>query len=180
TLVLDSEDNVRRLIENGKNSRPGYHWPEGWKQIEKDLFGIAIDNRDKHTSRILEKLGGLPTEEAPLVAPFLDNMSELLFRVDAGDAFTMEASLTCTAPGGAEALTVMVHGMLALGRTGYDQMVQGLPEQERESTPVKFGKELLRQTRVERDGSVVRVRTEAKEGFADAMKAVLAEAFSKK
>ncbi len=47
TLVLDKEDNIRKLLERGNKPRPADAWAEDWKRVERALIAVAFDNRDR-------------------------------------------------------------------------------------------------------------------------------------
>jgi hypothetical protein len=47
TVVIGSEEDMRRRVSGEKAAPPTHAWDADWKAVERDLFAVAVDGRDK-------------------------------------------------------------------------------------------------------------------------------------
>jgi beta-lactamase regulating signal transducer with metallopeptidase domain len=172
TLVIDSETNLRRLIEK-KHSPLPLPWAEGWKAVEGNVLAVALDNHDGRWKRELAKR----TQPDPSVDPFVnlctDNATALAFGIGGDDKAVVEVRVLCTTEKGGQKVVRMAENVLTLAQTTLEQETRNKPPKGPAVTAVQWMKGLLQNAHVDRQGTVVRVHSEVKESFSKVMAAVL-------
>src|SRR5262249_40921265 len=99
TLVIDSEENLRRVIKDGPRPRPSWLTADHWQRVERGLLAVAINLKNPKIARYLET----QKEEAPIMAPLFDHVRQLVGGVDCRDDFVFRILASCeTEEGGVE------------------------------------------------------------------------------
>jgi hypothetical protein len=161
--VIDSEANVRRLLQEGPAARPGCVDVEGWQQVEHGLFALALDYRD-------QRLTEAPQSEDWQAVLILQSCARLVLGADAvGDQLSCQAFAYCEDEAAAATLAQTLEAFVALGRTALVAKVAAKPEDDRHAAVLPWAMELLDGLRIDRQGAVVRARSQARAIFVELM-----------
>jgi hypothetical protein len=174
TIVFDTEDNLRRVIEGKKDARPAHAWVENWQDVERGLLAIAVDNRGQRCARLSET----PEPVPPLVAPLRENIQSLVLGIDGEDELVCQAFASCTTEQGSQAVAQSVQSLLVLGRAGIELQMREAkdPAKDRRAMAAyQLAKDWLERCQVKCEGTKVSLRTDAKGNFMDIIGIVVAE-----
>jgi beta-lactamase regulating signal transducer with metallopeptidase domain len=164
TLVIDSEKNLKRLLDRKPGEKPAFTWSEGWKRIENELLAVVLDNSRGRFTRELEARSN-PDPEA---RPFCEHALWMTFAVNGEDDFVLQSLTKCRDEKGAESLRECIEGLLASARgaltlAASPKKMKKLSEEQKFVLP--FASELLRHSSLRREGTKVELRFEAKTNF---------------
>src|SRR5262249_40670272 len=94
TVLLEDEDNLRRLLGRGKGPAPRHVWDKDWKRLERGLAAIAYDTRD--WDRLGADVSGKNDKGADSLTVILRESNSLVFGFDHRDGATVFQALTRT------------------------------------------------------------------------------------
>jgi beta-lactamase regulating signal transducer with metallopeptidase domain len=160
TIVFDTEDNLRRLIERKGTRGPARPWDEAWGKVNRGLFAFALDNRD---GKVADLLSDAEPEEAAFLLLY-QKSSWMVAGASLGDAFRVEALGSYKDDAGAEKAARAAEGLLKRARSLLEEQQKSLKEGE-PLLPYRFGADLLRTADLRRHGPRIRFRCETKETF---------------
>ncbi len=161
TIVFNSEDNVRRLIE-GKYPQLQRPWAADWKRVERGLVATAFADRDVFRDRKQPE----KDVDAAIVA-FMQTCTSLVYGIDCqGQEIVFQCIARCETEKDAEAGVKAFKEMLVLGGKSFDEPAKG-PEADAVGDLSRIGKELVKRSRVERAQTAVTWRSEIKCGPAE-------------
>jgi hypothetical protein len=173
-LVCLSEEGVRQVIDHKKVERRRFAWEDDWKQVERGLFAVAVDNHDKAWLKDRQ-----PTEdmnEASLA--IAEHLNSLVQGVDGDTAFTVTAIGRCDSEAGARTV-VRAAKELLLGDLvkELEKACKEMPDGAR-GRECRCGLELLRNAHFRRNGACVRWASSVQVDLAELLGADLAEGAS--
>lgn len=174
TMVNASEEEVRRLATRRAADRPEYARGADWKQFERGLIAVALDNHDQRWR--LDQETAEP-EDLP-VAPLLQNATRWACGVDGADALMVRAIATCATDDQGQSLARTAESLLAMLReaarnTRIDD-AKGKKD-ELEASGLRVARELLEACKLHRDGSVVELSSECHLGLDFLVKLIMAD-----
>jgi hypothetical protein len=171
TLVCLSEESVRQVIDHKKVERPRFAWEDDWKQVERGLFAVAVDNRDK--GWLKDRRPNDDLNEAGLA--IARHLNSLVQGVDGGAAFQMTAIGRCESE--ADARKVLRAAKELLGGDLVKELEKAAKEKSDGITgrERRCGLELLRNAHFERDGACVRWTSQTRVELAELLGADLIE-----
>jgi beta-lactamase regulating signal transducer with metallopeptidase domain len=125
TVVIDKEKNVRRLIGRKPGEEPGQPWAKEWKQVERGLFAVVLDNSDGSWRREWEER----TNPDPAGKPFYENVTWVVFGGSGTDTFVLDVLAHCGTEARAEKVAKAAESLLEMGRVA---LAANLKEEVRE------------------------------------------------
>jgi hypothetical protein len=169
TLVIDTEPNLRRLID-GKTAAHRHTWAEDWKRIERRVVAFAFDMQDKSwLADRRQPEEGLEEDELLI----LKNTNSAAFGIDFVEKFVIESIVRCAGADGGKQVARVVAGLTA---KGHEDVALELKEGKAEGfalTFLRFQSDLLRNAKAECDGAIIRWRTEARLDLAEVSRALV-------
>jgi beta-lactamase regulating signal transducer with metallopeptidase domain len=117
TLVIDEEENVKRVLREGPAPLPEWVTQAGWQSVANGLLAVAINNRKQTMTTALDE------EDKPLdsLKPFLEKMTSVVFGIDATPEVTsLSAFSTFADDKVAQEAAKAVQGVLAAGSLALD------------------------------------------------------------
>jgi beta-lactamase regulating signal transducer with metallopeptidase domain len=154
------EDGLRERIRRGASEQLEFVRGDDWRQVDRGLMAIAIDNRRNRWTLDVSK--EYPEDLA--IAPLLQNATRWVAGVDASDVLKIHAIATCPEEAKGAAVARIVREKTA--------MAQGVPDvvldpgstvgARAEKAPWHTVKELARVCRIRHEGAVVDLNAERK------------------
>jgi hypothetical protein len=172
TLVMDTDLNIRRLID-GKQQSPRRLWSEGWKHVECRALAFAFDMQDKSWFADRRQPEEALDETEMLI---LKNTASAVFGITVADKITIDALVRCVETKKAGQLTRAVESQLAKGREGLDEERQKGKAEGFELQWLNFECDLLQNARATPEGALIRWHTTAQLDFAEMARHLLGAA----
>jgi beta-lactamase regulating signal transducer with metallopeptidase domain len=144
TLVLDDEENIKKLFREGPAPLPEWIAQAGWQSVANGLLAIAVDNRKKTVTQAIDE------DDKPLdsLKPFFDKTTSAVFGIDATpDATKLTGMSTFTDEKVAEEAAKAVQGLLAAASLALDLELKGANTPEPE---LIWYQEFLHHAKIER------------------------------
>jgi hypothetical protein len=171
TVVINTEENLQRLIHDGKLPPQKFPWAEDWKRVEHGLAAYALSNRDLTWLK-----DRTPTEDdfAGMIALF-QNSESLVAGVDYQKTFVFQALARAANDEATGKTTEAIDGLLDHARqTLKKDAEKGLPE-----GPVRaiydFEIEILNKSSVTRKSREVHWRSEPKGSLSELLPLIAPE-----
>ena len=132
TVVCSSrEQQLRERIERGASEQPGFLRGDDWRQIDRGLMAIAIDNRQNRWKLDVSN----EDPEDLQIAPLLQNASRWVIGADASDVLKLHAVATCPGESQAETIARLARDRMTRAQLEADgQLHAGSTEDDRAST----------------------------------------------
>jgi beta-lactamase regulating signal transducer with metallopeptidase domain len=160
TIVINSEDNIRRFIHDGKAAQPKFPWAEDWKRVERSLAAYAYSNRDLTWLK-----DRTPTEDDVAgVAALLENSESLVFGVEYQNSLSLQAIARAANEETALKTAEAVHGILEYALKTLKKDAERELPQGREKAVYDLEFEILDKSTVRREGKIVRWHAETGKG----------------
>jgi BlaR1 peptidase M56 len=160
TVVCSSrEEQLRERIRRGAGKQLEFLRGADWRQVERSLVAVAIDNRQDRWAL------GVSDEDAEdvLIAPLLQKASRWVAGIDISDVLKLRAIATCPSVPQSESVALLVQKLVdeAKAVPAAGAVPAGAPEKDRESDAlVRTAEQLLQACRVHREGVVVELSSE--------------------
>jgi hypothetical protein len=171
TLILGSEKSVQAMLAGQRGDSSA--WDADWKQVERGLFAVALDNRAKkwlHERRQPEEV-----MEADEVALFEHADTFVLGVADVSGA-VVQAFAQSSSDETAIAVATAINDLLKRGRQALDKAAREHPPEAATAVRAqRLARDLLRHCKVQRDGKTVTVRSHSYGSIDDALEAWFAE-----
>jgi beta-lactamase regulating signal transducer with metallopeptidase domain len=165
TTVFDTEPHIRRLLEKGKTPRSALAWAVDWERIDRGLLAVAISGRDKRWLHDRRK----PEESvAPEFLVMCEHADSLAYGVRSTDHLTAEAFFRSSNDESAAAVEKALRDLLA----GERHKVDAPSSTQAQKTSERVRADLVRNSKVERTGLLVRWHVALEGSFADTINAV--------
>jgi beta-lactamase regulating signal transducer with metallopeptidase domain len=178
TVVFHHEPGAMKAwLAKGKG--PDAPWLADWKRVDRGLFAVALDNRDR---RWLSERRGPEEKMSPNALAVGRGATSLVFGIDAtATGFTFQAHAGCRSRLEAKKVARAAKGLLGevsneleeawqpIERQAGGKAVQGAP-----GVVVPLARELLRGSRIEQEGASVRWRSQITADLAKLTEAMLA------
>jgi beta-lactamase regulating signal transducer with metallopeptidase domain len=148
TLVLDDEENIKKLFRQGPAPLPEWIAQAGWQSVANGLLAVAVDNRKKTLTQAIDE------DDKPLdsLKPLFEKMTSMVFGIDATpDATTLTGMSTFADEKVAEEAARAVQGLLAAASLALDLELKGAQAPEPELT---WYQEFLHHAKIERVAGV--------------------------
>lgn len=173
TVVFEEEKNLRLLLSSANQPQPQPAWAEDWKRINRSLIAVAVSTSNDRWFRDRK-----PSEGAKdrVLATILAKVNSLAISVEYTDGFKLQAFTRCKSDEAGVEIVAMAKGVLALICKDIDDAATTLSQGQSPSAPsTDFEpiKGILKQSRIERQGTLIIWRSEAKGGFAEVIAALL-------
>jgi hypothetical protein len=174
TVVLESEDNVKKLIDAKATPLRVAAWADEWKLVEGDTFALALtDVKGKLAKKVPpdEKAEGPDAVVLKPLRAVLDKTQSAVLGIDVGDRLDMKLLLTCEKAADVDA----VHGECGHILSACRKIMSAAdePKTELEKVGWKFSDDMIRSTTVSNrvGGNRVDVSIKSKTGMAEFLKA---------
>jgi hypothetical protein len=170
TLVCLSEAGVRQVIDHKRTERRRFAWEDDWKEVERGLFAVAVENRDKGWLK-----GRRPDDdlnEAGLEVA--RHLNSLVQGIDGDTAFTLTAVGRCGSEEGARKVLRAAKELLRDGGKELEKAAKEKPDGVT-GRECRCGLELLHNARLRRDGACVRWTSSVQVDLAELLGAALAD-----
>jgi beta-lactamase regulating signal transducer with metallopeptidase domain len=177
TLVLDSEENLRRLIGRKAGDPTDRLWADAWKRVERNVAAVVFDNRSGRWTKEL----AARSEPEPALVPFYKNANWIMFGFDGVEDFQFQAFAGCATERGGEILAKATEAALAKGREALAAEVkEGKGGQEQspegaERMACQFLIDLFANPSLEHDGKMVTLLCVTKKRFDEVIEAFIKE-----
>jgi beta-lactamase regulating signal transducer with metallopeptidase domain len=158
TIVINSEENIRRLIHDGKPVKLPFPWAEDWKRVEHNLAAYALSNRD-----LTWLEARTPTEDEEMTS-LLKNSESLVVAVDYQSSLNLQAVARAANEETAQKTAEAVHRLIENAHKSKKTDAEIQPPQGREKAIYDFEMEILDKSTVRREGNVVRWHVETSKG----------------
>jgi hypothetical protein len=174
TLVMLSEAGVRQVIDHKRVERRRFAWEDDWKEVERGLFAVAVDNSDKGWLKDRRPDDDLNEAELEVAR----HLNSLVQGVDGDTAFTVTAVGRCDSEAGARKVLRAAKELLG------GDVVKELEKAAKEGPDgitgreCRCGLELLHNAHMKRDGECVRWTSTVQADLAELLGADLAEGAS--
>lgn len=155
TVVFEEEKSLRAILSRPEGARPACLWPEGWRNVEHDLVAVSLKAQQWAME---DKKRREPTVE---LAPFYEHATHLMLGASGRDDFVLHAFARCDSDENADAVAKAMEGLVTQGRTLLDLRAKEMVA-DAEVLLMKLGQGLLKSAKVERQGTSVSLRCEAK------------------
>jgi hypothetical protein len=166
TIVMDSDNNLCRLIERKVAPAPLAACAEGWKRVERDLLAIAADVRGLD---VFDMLDPKDPDEASW-GVILRNSTWITVGLRDSAACAIDACAECTTPERAH----KVHQRLAAMLERTKASVSGATAVKADVVKaMSLARELLASADPQCQGSRIEVHFTAKQGFEEGLKACM-------
>jgi beta-lactamase regulating signal transducer with metallopeptidase domain len=176
TLVIDSEENLKRLLSRKKDERPKFAWDEDWKHVERGLFAMTLDTRDKGWLKDRRK----PEETmAAFEVALVENSTSLVFGANWTDRLVLQGFVRGETDKAAEKLEQAINEVVAKQRKELKEEAAKEPPQGAALIAHRFTMDLLGGARTAREGTCATWRAEAKGSLSDFITTLTAGAESK-
>jgi hypothetical protein len=163
TLVIDTEPNLRRLLD-GKRETPPRAWTEDWKRVERSAIAIALDLQDKGWLGDRRQPEESLDETETLI---LKNTASTVFGIALADKITIDSFMRCRDTEKAGQLARAVESMVAKGRESLDEERKKSKAEGFELQWRNFERDLLRNARATPEGALIRWHSEVQLDFAE-------------
>ena len=154
------EDRLRERIRRGVGDRLEFLRGDDWRQVERGLVAVAIDNRKGRWKLDASK----ENPEDLLIAPLIQNATRWVGGVDFSELLKINAIATCRSVAESEIVSVLMQKHVKEAKAALAGGVRAsLPEKDREAELLlRTVKDLLQSCRVHREGVVVDLSSERK------------------
>jgi beta-lactamase regulating signal transducer with metallopeptidase domain len=160
TIVINSEENIRRFIHDGKPAQLKFPWNEDWKRVERSLAAYALSNRDLTWLKDRK-----PTEDDVAgVTSLLENSESLVVGVYYQNSLNLQAVASTANEEKAQKTAEAFHGLLEYALKTLKKDAEKEPPQGQEKAIYDLEIEILDKSTVRREGKVVRWHVETSKG----------------
>ncbi len=176
TIVFDTEENIRRLLDRGPQARPAGLWMDKWHQVEGGVLALAVNHRHPDLVRSLQG-GHLQDDE--LFLNLIRDANRSVWGVDFRQHFQFRIFVECTTEPKARSWKGQVNSLVEQTR---DAALKGLPG-DGPGRGLKgqwgaFVKAFYDRLRVERKGKEVQIGSEVQTDFPALLDRIIAECLS--
>ncbi len=136
TLVIETEPQMKKLLERKPGQRPGWLWAKGWQKVERSLFAGALDFRNPWTKDIKAmkaKGAEADSDYEDLISAFLLETQTTVVGIDAREKVTLQSWSQCPSEAHARAV--------AAKATAIREKIGPLLAEARRAQPVPTTKE---------------------------------------
>lgn len=164
TLVLNTEENLRKIIADKSNALPESVWPDGWKHVARDLFAVAVDARGADIAAALDAEQIEDETDQILIDLLIKKAKRTTFGVSIGQGIRLRAFGACddeTTAEEAEAATANLKNLAARS------LSSAKAENDAARAMLATYRELLESVRVHRTGVQLDWTAESKQSLAD-------------
>jgi len=160
TIVINSEDNIKRFIHDGTAAQSKFPWAEDWKRVEHSLAAYAYSNRD--LTWLKDRT--LTEDDVAGVTELLENSESLVVGVDYQNSLNLQAFARAANEEKAQKSAEAFHGLLENAIKTLKKDAEKQPPQGREKAVYNLEIEILDKSTVQREGKVVRWHVETGKG----------------
>ena len=176
TLVTDTEENLRRMLDRGPEAGPGCLWAAQWGQVEQGLMALSFDHRHPDVLRSLETSAEADDLVAKQVDELVKGSTRSVWGVDFRDQFKLRIIVECETPSAAGAWEQLVTKAIDQSRAAVLQdATRDGPAQGVKARWRAFAKDFYDHLRVERDGKQVQIHSEVRMNFPALLNGIIAE-----
>jgi hypothetical protein len=170
TLVVDTEENLRKFIKGDGPAKEKLAWSDDWKRVEWKLFACVLDNAGNRWGKELAKRS--EKSDAAVVKLF-ETCGYFVDGLDDADSVVLEGFIGCTKDEAAKETVKAIEEVLASTQKQIADVVKTESKKENLAwEELVLGR--MKQTAVTRAGKEVRVKTEVKKKVADLIDMLLA------
>ncbi len=174
TIVFDTQENVRRLLDRGPAARPNGLWTEPWHQVERDVLALALNHRHPDLIRSLQ------AEHLERDEEFLDlirDSSRSVWGIDFRDHFQLRIFAQCDTEAKARSWAARAKTAIDRTRTGAITAAAGGGSGAGvKSRWVAFVNDFYGQIQVDQEGAGVQIHSAVRVDFPALLNSLLAEA----
>jgi hypothetical protein len=150
TVVFDTEENIRRLLERPRESAPATIWAEDWKKVERGLLAVARDMRDKQW---LHDRKQQDEKMSPTEVVLVEESDSLVCGADYSDSLTFRSIARCANAANAGALARKGNAMLRQLRQQAEANKDKAANKEGMAKAFRFVDAFLSRSRIGEQGS---------------------------
>jgi hypothetical protein len=162
TMVMDGEDNLRKLMENKGKKAPAAPWLEDWRKVDRGLLALALDPR---ACNFKDAVNVKDAVERGLL-PLLDNASWLTLGVSGEEDMHIRAFAVCPGETAAGKVLAAATALLEHGRKAANAPTQDSHGKDKSAALSEaLAKQLLQTAVLERKQTRVEFHCEARGGF---------------
>jgi len=164
TIVFDTENKLRRLLEGKTDAPLPYLNKEMWCRVEKDLVALAWDNRSPEIAKTAAD------SKDPEVGLFLRSNCQMVFGVDGPDIFRFRGLAQCASEEDGKKLVNQIQAMVQLAKGGLVQaraVLKDAAMKKEQEAAIKISKDFLDQVKIDHQGTKVFFQSEVKADMAD-------------
>ncbi|MBI3466519.1 MAG: DUF1559 domain-containing protein [Planctomycetes bacterium] len=166
TVVWDREPNLYLYIQRAANGGARVPWVKVWSEVGQGQVAAVLD-----VGWLRGQLGPV-LQDGPLAAslaafaPLWEETRYVALGLDASQGIRIRVNAECGTEAGAEKVADTVRAVLTLAKNALDTLSQQAGHMHPDAQAVvraltKLGHELLKEARVDRDGTLVQVRSSA-------------------
>jgi beta-lactamase regulating signal transducer with metallopeptidase domain len=149
TVVITSEEQVRNHID-GKTPKSKHAWTEDWKRVDRALFAVAFADKSW--------MEGRKKEEDPVIAAtesLMGNSVSQTLALDYTDGFVFQSHWRCETEKAADSVLLGVKQLLKIGQKNLHEPAKDKAPDKADAFMLQLGKDLVKKSKVERDGLTV-------------------------
>ena len=167
TIVVDSEDKIRRLLEKKPSPIPSAVWQDGWRQVEHAILAVAIDNRDPRWTDLYKG----PAPKEPEIDLLFRSKSQIVLGIDYAGTLDFTGAAKCESVDAAKKMAERIV-------TEIKSTAAQLSKQRNENADAtdalfrKFGVESV-EPEISQQGSKVEIRCKAELDLVKLMNAIV-------
>jgi beta-lactamase regulating signal transducer with metallopeptidase domain len=145
TIVFESEQHLSHLIEKGPGCGPAPVWAGSWKQVERGVLAVALDDTAGGWTRQL----AARTRPDPDVKPFVDNASWMVLGIGEEGGCVLRAVTGCRSEPAGRAVTERIRRLLGECRA---ELARDKSKEEPLRSLVRLGTDLVNNATLKQEG----------------------------
>jgi beta-lactamase regulating signal transducer with metallopeptidase domain len=164
SLVVETEEKIRRMLESKPSWHPSYVNSEMWKPVENNLLAMAFDNRNPQIAN------AAADSKDPEVGLFLRSNCQMVFGVDGPDIFRIRGFAKCASEEEGKKLVQQIQAMIQLAQAGLVQAKVKLKDvvmKKEQAAALQVSKDFLNQVKIRHQGTKVYFQSEVKAKMED-------------